>query len=116
MTEYTNQLMLFKELSDKKVQADFNGGQITSDAGVLLLRETESKLGLCKRMALVLRGRRHASYIQHDLSQLLTQRVFPIICGYGDANDCNELRLDPLFKLAVKNCPVPLISWPVNQP
>jgi len=105
MTEYTNQLMLFKELSDKKVQADFNGGQITSDAGVLLLRETESKLGLCKRMALALRDRRHASYVQHVLSQLLTQRVFQIICGYEDANDCNELRLDPLFKLGCEILP-----------
>ena len=94
MTEYTNQLMLFKELSDKKVQADFNGGQFASDAGVLLLREVESKLGLCKHMASVLRDRRHTSYIQHDSMQLLTQRVFQIICGYEDANDCNDLRKD----------------------
>jgi len=72
---------------------------------VLLLREKERKLGLCKRKALVLRDRRHASYVQHDLSRVLSQHVFQIICRYEDVNDCIELRLDPLFKLGCEELP-----------
>lgn len=99
MEEYTNQLMLFEELFGKKVQVDFNGGQISSDAGVLFLREIEKKIGLIKRMASVIPEWRHLGYVKHSITQLLTQRVFQIACGYEDSNDSNSLRDDPLFKL-----------------
>ena len=99
MPEYTNQLMLFKELSGKKVQVDFNGGQISSDAGVLFLREIENKIGLIQRMASIIPEWRHQGYIKHHITHLLTQRVFQIACGYEDGNDSNTLREDSLFKL-----------------
>ena len=105
MTEYTNQTMLFKEISHKKVHVDFNGGQISSDAGVILLREIADRIGLFKRFSSVLPDRRHPGYVQHDISRLLTQRVFQIACGYEDGNDSNELRKDPIFKLGCGRLP-----------
>ena len=106
MTQYNKQLMLFKEISGKKVEADFNGGEVTSDAGLLFLRETESKLGLISRIADVLRDRRHPSYVKHEIVQLLTQRVFQIASGYEDANDSNDLRDDPVMKIACDKLPL----------
>jgi len=115
MEQYTNQLMLFKELSGKKIQADFQGGQISSDAGVLFLRATESKIGLINRIAALIPEWRHKGYVKHDLIQLLTQRVFQVACGYEDGNDSNTLRDDPLFKIGCNEMPdsgKPLASQP----
>jgi len=105
MKKYTKQKMIFKELSHKKIQVDFNGGQITSDAGVLLLRELEQKFGLIKRMASAIQERRHPGYIKHDITHLLTQRVFQIACGYEDGNDSNELRKDAAFQIGCNVLP-----------
>lgn len=105
MTEYTNQKMFFKEISHKRVQVDFNGGQISSDAGVVLLREIAEKAGLFERFSSVLPDGRHPGYVRHDVGRLLTQRVFQIACGYEDGNDCNELRKDPIFKLGCGRLP-----------
>jgi len=106
MQEYTKQLMLFKELSHKKVQVDFQGGQITSDAGILFLRETEEKIGLIKKISSSLPEWRHPGYVRHDITQLLTQRLFQIACGYEDTNDSNELRKDVAFKIGCEKLPV----------
>ena len=106
MTKSTKQLILFKDISGKKVEADFDGGEVSSDAGLLFLRETEAKLGIIRRMANVLRDRRHQSYIIHDLLELLSQRVFQIASGYEDANDCDDLRKDPIIKIACEKLPL----------
>jgi hypothetical protein len=100
MTQYTNQLMLFKELSGKKVQVDFNGGDVSSDAGLLFLRETASKLNMFEKVANVIHDHRHPGYVKHQIEELLKQRVFQIVSGYEDANDSNELRKDPILKIA----------------
>ena len=72
MIEYTNQMMIFKELFGKKVQVDFKGGQISSDAGILFLRETEKKICLIEKIVSVFPEWRHTSYVKHDIKQLLT--------------------------------------------
>lgn len=105
MIEYKNQLMLFKELSGKKVQVDFQGGHLSSDAGVLFLREMENKTRLIQRITSLIPDRRHQGYVKHDIAQLLTQRVFQIACGYEDGNDSNELRDDHLFKIGCNKSP-----------
>ena len=105
MTKCTKQLLLFKGISGKKIQADFDGGEVSSDAGLLFLRETETKHGIIRRMANVLRDRRHPSYTTHQLTELLKQRVFQIISGYEDANDCDGLRRDPIVKMACDKLP-----------
>lgn len=105
MIEYTNQLMLFKELFHKKVQIDFQGGQITSDVGILFLREIESRIRLIARVASRLTDKRHPGYVKHKITQLFTQRVFQIACGYQDANDSNDLRKDGAFKICCDEFP-----------
>ena len=96
----------FASISGKKVTADFDGGSLTSDAGVMFLREVERGIGLIKRLADVLKDRRHQSYVDHSYEAMLRQRVFQIACGYEDANDCNELRGDPVIKAACERPPI----------
>ncbi|MGM0484983.1 MAG: IS1380 family transposase [Candidatus Krumholzibacteriota bacterium] len=96
----------FASISGKKVKADFTGGVLTSDAGVLFLREVEKKMGVIKRFAEVLADRRHQSYIDHSYEELLSQRIYQIACGYEDANDCNDLRTDPAIKSACDRLPI----------
>lgn len=106
MQEYTNQNMLFKELFNKKIQIDFNGGHISSDGGLLVLRELEDKTHMIKKIASVIPEWRHPGYVRHNIYHLLIQRVFQIACGYEDSNDSNELRKDPLFKIGCDRLPL----------
>jgi hypothetical protein len=100
MAENTTQTMLFKEFFTKKVAVDFNGGEVSSDAGLLFLRETESQIGIIERVANAIADHRHPSYVKHQIVQLLSQRVYQIAAGYEDANDCDTLKHDPILKLA----------------
>jgi hypothetical protein len=100
MRKNTNQMMLFKENSGKKVEVDFNGGEVSSDAGLLFLRETESQIGVINQVANAIHDERHPSYVKHEIVQLLTQRVFQIASGYEDANDSNTLKHDPILKIS----------------
>jgi len=84
MSEYTKQMMLFKEISGKKVEVDFDGGDVSSDAGVLFLKETESSIGIINKVAKAIGDKRHQSYVKHKIVHLLTQRVFQIASGYED--------------------------------
>lgn len=83
----------------KPVFLNFNGGNLTSDAGVLLLKEVERQIGLMERIADVIPDYRNQSYIDHTYPEMLRQRVAQIACGYEDANDCNPLRTDPSLKI-----------------
>jgi hypothetical protein len=105
MTEYTQLSFSFASISGKKVIADFSGEQVTSDAGVLLLREVAKRTGLIDRLVDVIDDSRHPSYITHSLRDLLAQRIFQIACGYEDALDANALRVDPAFKAACDRLP-----------
>ena len=100
MTEITNQTMLFQDFFDKKVMVDFNGGETTSDAGLLFLRQVESQIGIINHVADAISDNRHPSYIKHKIIELLKQRVFQIAAGYEDGNDCTSLKDDPLLKIA----------------
>jgi len=99
----------------KKVSVGFDGGRLSSDAGVLLLRGVESKLGLACRLASCLRDRRDPDLIEHSIEEMLKLRMFAIAAGYEDADDCDWLRHDPIFKMAVGRLPrtgEPLCSQP----
>jgi len=95
----------FASISSKEVRADFTGGQMTSDAGVLLLREMEKRVGIIRALSRAIRDNRHQSYVKHSLNGLLSQRIFQIVCGYEDANDSDALRVDPAFKAACEKLP-----------
>jgi hypothetical protein len=96
----------FASISRKKVNADFSGGVLTSDTGVLFLREVEKGIGVIRRLAAVLSDQRHQSYIDHSYKELLSQRIYQIACGYEDANDCNDLKSDPAIKSACDRLPL----------
>lgn len=89
----------------KKVSVGFDGGMLSSDAGVLLLRGIERRLGLSDRLAACMRDRRDQTRIDHTLEEMLRLRMFAMAAGYEDANDCATLRHDPVFKMAVGRLP-----------
>jgi Transposase DDE domain group 1 len=89
----------------KKVSVAFDGGMLSSDSGVLLLREVERRLGIAARLVACLKDGRDADRIEHRLEEMLRLRMFAIAAGYEDANDCNKLRDDPVFKMAVGRAP-----------
>jgi len=76
MKDCTKQLLLFKGISDKKIEADFNGGEVNSDAGVLFLREVEERIGMISKMTNSLRDRHHCGNVKHQLLELFRQRIF----------------------------------------
>ena len=89
----------------KKITVDFNGGIQSSNGGLLLLREKERALGVCRRLANTMTDRREPSRIRHEIVEMVMARVSAIACGYENANDLDRLRHDPLMKLAVGRCP-----------
>jgi hypothetical protein len=90
----------------KKLRVDFDGGTQSSDAGLLLLREAERKLGVCRRLAEAMPDRRDPDRIRHAMFEMVMSRVLAIACGHEDAIDLDRLRHDPLMKVAVGRCPI----------
>jgi hypothetical protein len=87
----------FQPLGKKIVEARFNGGTITSDAGALLLREVVSAHSLFEDFARCFVDGRDQRYTEHTVEELVSQRVYGICLGYEDLNDHDRLRLDPLL-------------------
>jgi hypothetical protein len=102
---HTTERFLFEDLQGKKIEADFQGGEVSSNAGVLFLREVERRMRLLDRVAKILHDRRHPGYTRHSLLDMLKQRVFQIACGYEDADDADTLRDDPALKMACERLP-----------
>lgn len=98
-TECTQERFDFHPLNSREVVARFDGGEITSDAGALLLRETENKTGILQRLAARFTDHRRAERIAHGVDGLIAQRVYGLALGYEDINDHDRLRQDPLFAL-----------------
>jgi Transposase DDE domain group 1 len=96
----------FPPVAGQTLRADFEGGALSSDFGALLLRGIDRQIGLTKRLAAAIHDKRHQSYIDHPLQDLLAQRIYQLASGYADANDANHLRHDPMFKLGVERCPL----------
>jgi len=92
-------------VKNKEVTLSFTGSDISSDGGLLLLKECEQQVGIIKSITSCLIDKRHPSYIHHTLEQLITQRVFQIAAGYEDADDCDSLRTDDIFKLCSGKLP-----------
>jgi hypothetical protein len=89
----------------KKVSVAFDGGLLSSDGGVMLLRDVERRMGLAELLAGCLRDRRDPARTDHELMDMLRLRMFLIAAGYEDADDCDSLRADPVFKMAVGRLP-----------
>ncbi len=92
-------------VNNKSVIINFNGGLMSSDAGILLLGEAEEQIGIIRKMVESIPDKRDQSYVKHSLTAMLIQRVGQIACGYEDANDCDDLRNDPIFKILADRYP-----------
>ena len=86
--------------------AKFDQRQGSSDGGAILLQAAERRLGLTSALAGCLRDNRQAGKVQHELQELITQRVMAIALGYEDANDAARLACDPIHKLLVGRDPI----------
>jgi hypothetical protein len=87
------------------VQVTFDAGRLSSDGGVLVLAEIERRLGIAERLARCIEDPRASDRVQHGLAEMIRFRAFLIAAGYEDANDCDALRVDPVFKMAIGRLP-----------
>lgn len=101
IAECTQRTFDFQPLGRRQVLARFDGGDISSDGGALLLRETERRLGVIRRFAQCYRDHRSPLLIEHTVEDLVAQRVFGLALGYEDLNDHDDLRRDPLLAAAI---------------
>jgi Transposase DDE domain group 1 len=99
LTECSQDSFEFASLGRRKVAAAFDGGKITSNAGALLLRETDRRIGLSRQVAACFRDGRRLDRIEHAAETLVSQRVHGIALGYEDLCDHDELRHDPVLGL-----------------
>ena len=101
-TECNQATFEFHGLVQRKVKARFDGGKITSDAGVLLLREVEKRTGLIAGLEQCFTDHRDPRLIEHSVKELLGQRIYGLCLGYEDLNDHGQLRTDPMLAVAVE--------------
>lgn len=99
-TECTDEQIDFQPLGGRQVTGQFNGGRITSDAGVVQLRELEELFGFIERLAECFEDHRKQEHVEHGLEELLRQRIFGLVLGYDDLNDHDSLRRDPAIAAA----------------
>jgi len=100
VTETTPSLPGLSPVSGKSLIARFDGGDMSSDGGLLALREIEARLGVAGRLAACLRDLRAPERIRHGVAEMLRFRLLMIAAAYEDGNDADSLRHDPVFKLA----------------
>jgi len=99
-TDCNEQPLLFQALGSREVIADFSGGTLSSDAGVLLLREVDASLGLTQGLAGCFSDFREQVFVDHSVQQMVAQRIYGLALGYEDLNDHERLRLDPVLATA----------------
>ena len=100
MADCTSKQLEFEPFRRRRVQAKFDGGEVSSDGGLLLVGKLERRVGLIDAVARVLADPRDPERIKHNLGDLLRQRVFGLIQGYEDLNDHARLRTDVLMQTA----------------
>ena len=100
-TECNAAYLDFPMLGSRQVLADFGGGDISSDGGALLLRETEPLTGIIRQFATCFTDHRNPDLTEHSVEHLLAQRVYALALGYEDLNDHDDLRRDPLLATVV---------------
>jgi Transposase DDE domain group 1 len=105
MVDATPFLPGLSPVQGKAVVARFDGGRLSTEGGLLGLREIERRLGLADRLARCLTDKRMPAKIWHRLAEIIRFRMLMIAAGYEDGNDADRLRADPMFKLALDRLP-----------
>src|SRR5438874_3181291 len=105
MAESNGLLPGFPAVCGKPVHVAFDGGRLTSDGGVLLLAQIERQLGLADRLAKCIEDPRDPALVDHTIAEMIRFRALLIAAGYPDGNDCDALKSDPAFKMAVGRLP-----------
>jgi hypothetical protein len=111
MTDCKDQLEIFKGFKNRKIEVNFEGGNVTSDGGVLLARQADKVLNLTQRAAGLLNDPRRQKSCTHDVMEMLRQRVYGLCLGYEDINDHDEIKSDIAIQTAVEK-DRPLASSP----
>jgi hypothetical protein len=101
MPNCTDSRIEFGRVGRRVIEADFSGGDLGSDGGLLLLRQVDRRIGLTRQAAAALRDSRDRRRIHHELRDLLAQRIYGLCQGYEDLNDHDRLRRDTLMQTAV---------------
>lgn len=101
MPACTERRMQFGRLGRRVIEADFDGGDLSSDGGLLLLRRVDQRIGLSRAAAAAIGDARNPTRIEHRLHDLLAQRLYAMCCGYEDLNDHDVLRADSLMQTAI---------------
>src|SRR5215470_9010623 len=105
MAEGTGILPGLPAVAGKPVHVGFDGGRLTSDGGILLLSAVEQRLKIAERLAACLEDPRDPDRVRHELAGMIRYRALLIAAGYPDGNDCDALKSDPAFKVAVGKLP-----------
>lgn len=101
MTNCTTDAIGFPVCKRRRVEVDFRGGDITSDGGILFLREIDRRLALTEDVARLLSDPRRQNQVKHTFVSQLRQRIYALCHGYEDLNDHQTLRADPAVQTAV---------------
>ena len=101
MNKNIQNVITFQGLKNKKILANFEGGEITSDAGILLLRATDQKLKFTQNISKVFVDKREPGKIKHTIQDMFRQRLFAIALGYEDLNDHEFLKQDKAIQVSV---------------
>src|SRR6202162_6077915 len=105
MVDSTPLLPGLSPVQGRAIVARFDGGRLSSEGGLLALREIERRLGMADRLAGCLKDPRAPERVGHRLAEIIRFRMLMIAAGYEDGNDADALRRDPMFKLALDRLP-----------
>ncbi len=88
-------------VAGKALDVRFDGGDVSSDGGLLVLREVDRRLGVAEALAACLRDDRNPAQVCHTDTDMIRFRTLAIVAGYADGDDCDALRHDPVFKITL---------------
>jgi hypothetical protein len=106
MADVLQQRVIFEDIGSKPVEIEFSQPAQSSDRGLIFLRKVDLDLGLTERLAAVVTDKRDPDRVEHPLVELFQERIFAIACAYPDCNDLDDLRSDPMLKLACGQSPL----------
>ena len=102
MTNCTKELFTYPAFDRRKIEASFTGGDVSSDGGVMLLRQADKRLGFVQALDAAMKDTRDPNLITHEQKDLLKQRIYGLALGYEDLNDHDTLRKDLAWQTAIE--------------